>query len=734
MITPSYLELSQADRASPPAGIKIMLGGEEGAAALLADLSATPCKIPNDWISSVGSLECYSDESNLTVATLLRLCSRLPQLRVLDLCNLQAPLDDFPGLINSIMRSNAFENVTHCVLGSYAPGATPLTAAYAIISSMRKVQRVELDMFAFPWQEAERERIQNLGLAHVRLRSYTCAAFFFRCALPIVDSADTLEHLEIILDDKWHTNIANKFASALRTRSFVRLRALDVFNEANAFQYRGTMTEAIQSIFKECPNLPLLPAVFIAVSFLHTAAGARLSARELSTTPGIRFTTLARRAPDDKLPTSPKGIRAGNFENTAYVGNLTLGSKSFLVQLDTGSSDLWVDHGSQTIEQLGGDSIPGAPRVKMSYALGSVDGTPVYGDVSLGDYHSQKQLMLSADGAANLEALKKYGISGILGLGLDGGALIPTILTGEDAEAHSFLGNIFAQNASAGSFTTWYLGRDGDGLMTINELPESYAEPIKAAPEIIVHSPLAGDIPRWAIEVASIEVGGKKTDLISELTGGTTRAIAVVDTGATLSFIPKEITDLIYSGVPGAKYASTVGVWVVPCTASIDVAFTIGRTRYFVDPLDVLSRPAEIKIGGKAASVCIGGFIPAPAALQQQLELDLLLGDNFLRNVFSVLHYNTPSMQLLSVTDETEAKAQFAGLRDETMKAFPPEVDLTDEKTFNDVVSALGANPLGDDPGSSSGDGNSVSDAATHLTSWNAPVLIVLFSVVMFLL
>lgn len=41
-------------------------------------------------------------------------------------------------------------------------------------------------------------------------------------------------------------------------------------------------------------------------------------------------------------------------------------------------------------------------------------------------------------------------------------------------------------------------------------------------------------------------------------------------------YAPSEVCEAIYGGVEGAQYDAAGGVWVVPCTAEIDMAIQIG--------------------------------------------------------------------------------------------------------------------------------------------------------------
>ncbi|EJD54701.1 acid protease [Auricularia subglabra TFB-10046 SS5] len=344
-----------------------------------------------------------------------------------------------------------------------------------------------------------------------------------------------------------------------------------------------------------------------------------------------------------------------------------------MVQLDTGSSDLWLDHAGQKIEDLGGTYIDDERnrKVHIDYALGSVVGRPAYASLVLGGYRVAQQLLLSVESTSNLESLRKNKISGILGLGLESSALLPPLLEAKDASAPTFLGNIFAQSPGGGNFTTWYLGRGGDGLMTINELPEPFAQAAEDAPSHAVWKN-----PKGARRRAR----------------RTAPPFVVLDTGSTLSYMDSLYVDALYSAAKGAKYAPAINVWLLPCASEVSFAFNFKDLRVPLNPLDLVTAPIKVTAGGKDVTICTGALRRLTDDLASALTADMLLGDNFLRNVFTVLHYTeNPSIQMINITDEQAAKAQYAGVRVAQLENMPPEADLGDSALFEQIAANLTA-------------------------------------------
>lgn len=69
------------------------------------------------------------------------------------------------------------------------------------------------------------------------------------------------------------------------------------------------------------------------------------------------------------------------------------------------------------------------------------------------------------------------------------------------------------------------------------------------------------------------------------------RATAFVDSGFSLSQVPRAAADAIYSRVKGAEFRELgMGIgktWTVSCEQEVNVTFKLGGTEYPIHPLDV---------------------------------------------------------------------------------------------------------------------------------------------------
>ena len=53
------------------------------------------------------------------------------------------------------------------------------------------------------------------------------------------------------------------------------------------------------------------------------------------------------------------------------------------------------------------------------------------------------------------------------------------------------------------------------------------------------------------------------------------KAVVLLDSGASWSYAPTEIVNGIYGNIPGAYLDESLGQWIVPCSAEINMALQI---------------------------------------------------------------------------------------------------------------------------------------------------------------
>jgi len=175
------------------------------------------------------------------------------------------------------------------------------------------------------------------------------------------------------------------------------------------------------------------------------------------------------------LAATPQGSQLNITDNQdlIYIVNTVIGGQTFPLQLDSGSSDVWVDlHETK--------SIPGNAsnlNQTVSYGIGHVSGPIATASVNFAGFDIPQQAYLAGVQVDN--PATSYGAQGVLGMGF-------TSLSSIDAKVNasggswgrSLLYNIFSLNPSEPNYVAYKLQRESDneddgGSFTIGEvLPE----------------------------------------------------------------------------------------------------------------------------------------------------------------------------------------------------------------------------------------------------------------------
>ncbi|EJD05356.1 acid protease [Fomitiporia mediterranea MF3/22] len=350
-----------------------------------------------------------------------------------------------------------------------------------------------------------------------------------------------------------------------------------------------------------------------------------------------------------------------------YVASLSIDGSEFEVQLDTGSSDLWIDTTGLDLSRLTNTGV----QTGLTYGDGTVAQGPVYvGPITFGNF-TVNSAFISAPGTNATTNQDK----GLLGVGPPQLSSITQALakTPYESFSNTLLGSIFAANSSLPQFTTFSLsrsfatGKTDGGVFTVGEVPGNLSGILQAPKLNVVSS------DRWIVLMDGITVNGRSVSGGSsfEAPGQTSSQTLVnLDTGTSLGQIPQEYAQVIYGSVPGSQIVRSSGVYILPCNTKLNVSFIFSGSEYPVHPIDTVAATTD-DAGGV---LCYSGFTFGTSGSE-----DFLLGDSFLRNVFSLYDYGrffnesaTPYVQLLSTTDKNQAYAEFDTLsqqRNQTLRS-----------------------------------------------------------------
>lgn len=350
-----------------------------------------------------------------------------------------------------------------------------------------------------------------------------------------------------------------------------------------------------------------------------------------------------------------------SIHDLIYMADITIAGKDYNVQLDTGSSDLWVKADTSPI--------PGAQHTdiihNITYAIGWASGTVAYAPVTFADLSVASQAFLDAAQVKN-PALQ-YGAQGIVGLGFTSLSTIDALLNQKGSDTgRALLYNLFVQDVTEPNFIAFALQRstqpddEVEGSFAVGEYEPEYVA-VRNTPKIptwpVTHP------SRWNILLDALIVGDRIIPVETDIDEApSNKAVILMDSGSSLTYAPGSVCEAIYGNITGAHFDSQQGYWIVPCDYEINMALQIGGVIYPAHPLDVspkgLLKPDE----------CLGSFVPTNLDLGKR-EFDMLVGDNFLRSVYSVYDFGDfdesgkmgdPYMQLLSLVDPDEASKDFA--------------------------------------------------------------------------
>ncbi|KAJ6594562.1 aspartic peptidase domain-containing protein [Mycena capillaripes] len=352
--------------------------------------------------------------------------------------------------------------------------------------------------------------------------------------------------------------------------------------------------------------------------------------------------------------------RAGSAESldfvnqggdSSYFGTVNIGTppQSFSVILDTGSSDLWVADAdcsncdrqtpvfqsgkSSTFKQQQSNPTP------IQYGSGQVAGFVSQESVSMGNFSLQSQGFLSVVQVS--DQLLSGSVSGIMGL-----AFSAISSTG----ALPFWQGLITSNQLAAPEMAFWLTRfrgqnnvqdeEPGGSFTLGGTNSSLFQ------GEIEFLDMAGP-PQpsfWLLGVSAITVQG---NAVKVATGD--NALAAIDTGTTLIGGPTNDVKAIWDTIPGSgPIPNMPGFFQFPCSTTISISMAFGGKLWPINPADMNLGP------GSGGTMCLGGIFD----LTQGSDIEAspgnpswVVGDTFLKNVYSVYRQNPLSIGFAELSD-----------------------------------------------------------------------------------
>ncbi|KAF5391514.1 hypothetical protein D9757_002457 [Collybiopsis confluens] len=306
-------------------------------------------------------------------------------------------------------------------------------------------------------------------------------------------------------------------------------------------------------------------------------------------------------------------------DDEEWAGTISIGTpaQSFLIDFDTGSSDLWVPSSSCTSSTCSSKKKYTASKSSTSskqsgsfsiqYGDGSTVSGPVYEEtVTVAGIKVTRQEFSPVTTLSS--SFADDPIDGILGLAYP---LLSNLGT------NPFFNTAVTQGTVPAGEFGFFLSSSGSELF----LGGTNSAKFSGIPEFHDVDTSTGF---WQITGASIFSGSTKAVSNFE---------TIIDSGTTIMYGPPSAVKTFYSKVPGSKlFDSTNGFYSFPCSSIPDVSFSWGGASFAIS-----SENFNLGTTASGASTCVGALAAQDLGLGTNTWL---LGDSFMKNVYSVFSFD----------------------------------------------------------------------------------------------
>ncbi|EKM55233.1 uncharacterized protein PHACADRAFT_195260 [Phanerochaete carnosa HHB-10118-sp] len=419
----------------------------------------------------------------------------------------------------------------------------------------------------------------------------------------------------------------------------------------------GTVRSACADFLRGIPPGYMGPScaagALLAACVWHAAA-VNIPFRRVATSPAPRSRVAAVYDVGD-----PFGFQ--NLNNNVYAAEIIVQGANFTAQLDTGSSDFWVD--SSLVQNNA--SFANATNTGFNATSGLI----LVVDVTFGNFTIFGQAMIDAIGT---NATEGTNITALVGLGApasSSSSIVASLSDDPQINDSPLMNNLFDIYPDVDNYMTFLLSRaslyddTAGGVLTVGEVSDEWPG-IQDTEQLPV---LLSDA--WATVIDGFVVNGRTlTDTSKTLPNGPPQMLTLFDTGTARALAPAEVVDAMYRDLPGAEFDGCCQ-YTLPCATLTNISVIIGGQLFPIHPIDAVVVPAagEEQRADADTSVCVSAF-----SYLSPNNVDAILGDTFLRNAYALYYFGNwtrqddgpPYMQLLSTTNATAAAAEFGALND----------------------------------------------------------------------
>ncbi|KAG2346711.1 acid protease [Suillus weaverae] len=350
---------------------------------------------------------------------------------------------------------------------------------------------------------------------------------------------------------------------------------------------------------------------------------------------------------------SQRGQKRGTGENlmvnqgldASFYGTLAVGTPPypFDVVLDTGSSDMWV--ASSTCQSMCAgtgnfDSAKSSTFKNMNkgfsvtYGKGYAAGTLGQDVVQMAGFTISDQVFAVVTTTAT--NFLQNPITGIFGLAWQSLATSGAMPFWQALASNGQ----WSQPLMAFQLTRFLNDSQAGELEPGGSFTMGYANESLYTGTIDYRGLPNGQASYWLQQVTSITVQGKSISLPSG-----SASYAAIDTGTTLVAGPAAGIAAIYAQIPGSQpgTGSWEGFYSYPCNTAVAVEISFGGPDWSISPSDFAFTST-----GPTSKECYGAFYAMPTSGGTP---SWIIGDTFLKNVYSVFRYNPPSVGFAALSE-----------------------------------------------------------------------------------
>lgn len=332
-------------------------------------------------------------------------------------------------------------------------------------------------------------------------------------------------------------------------------------------------------------------------------------------------------------------LLGNSASDSIYWGSVAIGSPAvaFDVILDTGSSDLWVSgsacgsscsHGAQFNPSASSTFQNLSQPFAVQYGSGNVGGSLVSDTVQMAGFSVQNQPFGVVEEVQG--DLLTSPISGLLGL-----AWQTIAATGKMPFWQTLVSSgAWTQPVMAFQLTRYINDTRAPTSAPGGSFTMGFVNTSLYTGDIDYQS--IGSIPSfWFLSLTGLTVQGQNISL----TVGAPNA--AIDTGTTLVGGPPNVIQSMFAQIPGSQpgTGSWTNYYTYPCSTKVNVTMTFGGRTWPISP-------ADFQLTQLSSSQCVGAFfsLNGTTGFGDSGNPTWVVGDTFLKNVFSVFRYNPPAV------------------------------------------------------------------------------------------